>query len=1271
MDGTANIRFYDPSQPLSATNPSPTNIPTLGGSGGLTLMPNINGGTLCPTFYTVANGTYWYWSGATWVNTGHSCGTGPAVNIAGCGSTIYNLVGSNGQIYSYNGTGNGTLLTTIAGFAGGGPYDLVTDCNCNFYVLRTATPNQALSLYNSAGVLQSTFALVGMPNTSSGGGFAIIGNTIYVHNGTFYTGTITGGTVTFTVANPGWTGNGPGDFASCPVCTTTPAQSTIAASLSGGGPLSCIVTTVNIAATTTVSPVNYLWTGPGIVGPATGSVIVANSPGVYNCALSTTGCDQVVFSYTLSSITSSILPAITPSGNICTNNTGTIQLTVSPTTSVNTILWAGPGIVSSATQSAVITNAIGVYTVTVNNSFNGCVTTDTVNISQTPTVSIVLSSNSLCAQAFNGSPNTITLTALGASNYTLFTSSNFTTTAPLGSITPCFPTAPYSNSLSIASATLIGKTGFCANTAIANFSIFPNPQLLVSPNPASVCLGNIQSFSVSGAASYTWSGPAGLNTYSSSYVIANTSVTSIYSVIGTNQGCKSATQNATLNILPIPIISITPATNTVCLGNSALLTAGGNANTYSWTPSVFLSGTAGFTVNATPPTTRTYTLIGTLNSCTSIATAVVNVVNPPILSLALNTNTVCEYNYNGSANTITAIPSGANSYTLLNGTNYTAQSITGNNFQITPIGAQSTAPSVATATMVGVISVCSVTLTKTFTIIPNPLLSVSPSATNICPGKNQIFHVIGANTYSWVPSSDLNTLSGNIVLATPNLSNIYSVIGTSVGCKSNNHTANLTVLPIPFLSIAPSSPTICAGSAVHLIASGNASFYNWYPSAGLSATSGTNVIASPLTTQIYTVVGTLNTCTNSAVSTVSAIVVPVLTATASQYTVCAGSNTTLKAFGANEFYWSPSQHLNYPAGNIVTASPDQNTTYTINGFNGICTGSTTIYIETVPLPNMQIISSENQICLGSTLSIAAKGAQTYTWSPALGLSATTGSLVDASPPSSVDYTVVGTISNGTISCHQQMGYSVLVSPLTQAHVSNSVAICKGDKTTLVASGGNVYNWAPNFGLNITNRSGVVASPSVSTIYTVNVSQNSFCSNTVTVLVEVNPKPQIFAGRDSIYNLDEAIILNASGTGTITWISGEGVLCKVCPTTAVKIDRDECFVAEAVNDFGCKVQDKICIQVTSEFGVYIPNTFTPNDDKINDIFYVYANNIFNFNLEIFDRWGTNLFSSKDQSIGWDGTYKAKLCKNDTYIYKVSFKGLNGKSYTRNGYVSLMK
>src|ERR1041385_744174 len=69
IDGGRFIRYYDPNPPFSPTHPATPNIPTCGAV--LALMPNINGGTLSPTFYPSQGGTYWYWNGSAWINPGH------------------------------------------------------------------------------------------------------------------------------------------------------------------------------------------------------------------------------------------------------------------------------------------------------------------------------------------------------------------------------------------------------------------------------------------------------------------------------------------------------------------------------------------------------------------------------------------------------------------------------------------------------------------------------------------------------------------------------------------------------------------------------------------------------------------------------------------------------------------------------------------------------------------------------------------------------------------------------------------------------------------------------------------------------------------------------------------------------------------------------------------------------------------------------------------------------------------------------------------------
>ncbi|MCE3228844.1 MAG: hypothetical protein K0S32_3395 [Bacteroidetes bacterium] len=221
------IRIFNPAQALvPGTNPVVTSIalPTVATSG-FAYGPNLNAVSPSPTFYTTITGTYYYWNGSTWVSTGHTTGNSAAINMAVGPGCMYNFIGSTGQVYQYNGTGNGSLLTTVSGFSSGGPFDIVVDQCCNFYVIRTSNP-QWLQAYNSSGTLLATCTLSNLPSMSAGTGFAIAGNYVVVFNGTgVYVGTINGSVVTFTNAGANFGGGG-SDLGSCPIpcnsaCFTT------------------------------------------------------------------------------------------------------------------------------------------------------------------------------------------------------------------------------------------------------------------------------------------------------------------------------------------------------------------------------------------------------------------------------------------------------------------------------------------------------------------------------------------------------------------------------------------------------------------------------------------------------------------------------------------------------------------------------------------------------------------------------------------------------------------------------------------------------------------------------------------------------------------------------------------------------------------------------------------------------------------------------------------------------------------------------------------
>ena len=1271
MDGGSFISVYNPALPLSATNPSTTTIPTFGS--GLTLMPNMNGGTLSPTFYSTSAGTYWYWSGTSWVNTTHSTGNASAVNLAGCNGTLYNLVGGSGQVYSYNGTGNGSLLTTLTTFNGGGPYDLQTDCNCNFYALNTTAPNQTLTMYSASGAPLCTYSLSGMPNASAGGGFAIVGNFIYVKNnvsspGGFYIGEILGSTVSFTSV-PNFT-NTPGDFASCPVCYSS---ATITGAYATGGLVGCSAPNTTLTAVANATGVTYNWTGPGISSGNTNSVLVASQPGTYSCVINAGGCPPIIATVTAAVVTNSniVQAAITPSGNICLAGGSALQLLVTHTYSNDIINWSGPALGPVVNTESLTVTSAGVYSVMVIDPYTNCVGVNAVTVTLNPTVSLSSSSSSLCNSGTGGSPSSITLTPSGAAAYTLLTSPNFQSASANGTNTVLTVLSPLTFSTTGA-ATLIGQTGFCKANTTAIFSIYPNPTLTLSGNQYSVCPGDSRTLSVSGASSYTWTGGNGLNQNSGSTVIATPSVSSVYSIQGSTAGCRSQPQVVSVVVTPFPTLSINPTNTTICLGTSITVIASSNASSVSWNPATGLSSGFSPVVTASPPYTQFYTLSANLNNCITTGTMLIQVTQPPVVNLAMSSNSLCAYSFNGSPISLSIAATGANTYSMSASGFVSVQPGTGPVFNISPSGTQMSQLNTVTLSLIATTGVCTVSKTRTISIVPNPSIAISPLSASICPGALKGYTASGSQNYFWLPSGNYTLTGPNSISASAPMTSYYSVYGSTDGCYSDTKSSVLLISPVPTLAISKSVYTLCAGDAVPLQVIGNGTSYVWLPPVGLNPSTGSVVSASPPQTQNYTVQATLNTCTNQAVTSVSVILIPTIAATASEYTVCKGFSTQLKASGAISYLWLPSTYLNQASGNLVIAQPLANMVYTILGFNGICTASNTLAVTTLDIPNLKIAGSQPEVCEGSRAILRAGGAQFYQWSPLNSLFLSAGdSVAVAAPPASTNYSVTGINRLGTVTCASQMSYSVIVIPYAKAEASANTEICQGQKVNLYAKGGNTFSWSPSEGLTGVTGNIVLANPTITTIYNVHVSNNTSCGSDATVQVTVKPAPTVTASPDTTYKVNEVMLIRALGTGTLSWLQGEAIVCKDCFESRVYATHSGCYVVQAEGEGGCMAYDQVCLTIENDFTVYIPNTFTPNGDGLNDFFLVSGEGISQTKLAVYNRWGASVFYSEEVTKGWDGKFKGTECKQDVYTYVLSFYGLDRKFYQRTGNVQLIR
>lgn len=149
--------------------------------------------------------------------------------------------------------------------------------------------------------------------------------------------------------------------------------------------------------------------------------------------------------------------------------------------------------------------------------------------------------------------------------------------------------------------------------------------------------------------------------------------------------------------------------------------------------------------------------------------------------------------------------------------------------------------------------------------VSNPNVQLNGN-TSICQGVSTTLTASGATTYTWSPSTGLNTTTGSTVTANPSSTQTYTVVGTTNGC-TDTKTITVNVTPLPVVS-GGSNVSICAGASTNLTASG-ATTYSWSPATGLNTTTGSTVIANPLSTQTYLITGTQSGCTNTAQVTVT------------------------------------------------------------------------------------------------------------------------------------------------------------------------------------------------------------------------------------------------------------------------------------------------------------------------------------------------------------------------------------------------------------------
>jgi len=330
----------------------------------------------------------------------------------------------------------------------------------------------------------------------------------------------------------------------------------------------------------------------------------------------------------------------------------------------------------------------------------------------------------------------------------------------------------------------------------------------------------------------------------------------------------------------------------------------------------------------------------------------------------------------------------------------------------------------------------------------------------------------------------------------------------------------------PTVNITGGGVTTCAGAAVHLnssVSGGDPSFvYSWSPANGLSATNVVNPTATLNTTETYTL--TVFDGNGITASNMTTITRQAPTVTVNNLTICSGSSGILTASGANTYTWSPASGLSGTTGASVTASPTSDATYTVTGTGAnSCTAQATATVTVHSKPT--VVVNSPTICSGTSTTLTASGASTYSWSPATGLTPTTGASVTANPTNTITYTVTGTDAN---TCTNTATSTVTVNS-TPAQPTITASDLDTDSPTLTSSSATGNQWFKDGG-SISGATSQALDVTSAGSYTVSVTANSCTSPASSAFVIIVTGLENSGGSIKLYPNPASEILQIDWTG---------------------------------------------------------------------------------------------------------------------------------------------
>jgi len=563
------------------------------------------------------------------------------------GSTLTLSASGSATSYTWNGpsgftsTSSNTVISNI-NLSNNGTYTLVASasgCSTTSVISVTVSPVPSpTASANSPLCAGTTLSLNALPNglsSYSWSGPASFNSTI--QNPTI--GNISptqSGTYSLTVTNS----------ANCTATATVsvtvnPNPSVSATAI---GTITCTNPTIQVIGTTTTSPVNYTWSGNGIISGANSATAIVNQSGTYTLTItSSSGCSA---STTVDVSTDASIPDISVTvTDTITCSSPTISVIGTSTSTPVSYSWTGNGIISGANSATAIVNGNSGYTLTVTNTSNGCSSTTLISVpvnTTPPTVNAGNNQTLTCSSASvvlvgTASPSTVTPNWLGG---VCGSTNSFTTSACTAGIYTLTVTNP--------------QNGCVNQSTVQVFSDVSAPVVsLVNSGTINCITSTVQITATTTATpvSYTWNGPGIVSGNGTASITVNSPGTYYVTVTNTLNGCSSTNTIDVLSDMSFTI-SIT-GQSMLCSGQTATLTANG-ASSYTWS-----TGDTTPSISITPSVSTSYSVSGIYGSCTGTTAVNITVNNNPTITVSPTSYTI------QITGTVPLLATGADTYTWI------------------------------------------------------------------------------------------------------------------------------------------------------------------------------------------------------------------------------------------------------------------------------------------------------------------------------------------------------------------------------------------------------------------------------------------------------------------------------------------------------------------------------------------------------------------------------------------------------------------------------